>query len=280
MKLAVLIAVMPGIGLAFTPSVVVPHASTGYSSSSRVVLAMRETTTTTGREEKNNASSLLKDNLLRPFGAVLVAASLVFNPGSAVGAGIENTAYGFSVSSPVTSSSLQVAEEIKLLDMSLPSYGSISDPKANTDSVGYVKEDKSVAAAAAAAKKKKAAPKAKQSSKVAPEKRKPVAKEPFVKEAVVKRDRSVESEEKIDVRSSYKSKPVFMDKEEVSVEDKVKEKEAKKAERKPAKKEKEAVVVSEEKDDGLSLKDVTIVDMKMPSYDSTPNKKDNNFFAL
>lgn len=283
MKLGILIAVLPGIGLAFSPSV--PHASTRGRSSSRVVL-LAERETPTGREDKKVPS--LKDGLLRPFGTVLVAASLVFNPGSAIGAGIETTAYGFSVSSPVTSSSLQVAEaEIKLLDMSLPSYGSISAPKANTDAVGYAKEDQSVQAAAAASKKKAsvAVKKTKQppaAAAAATEKRKPVPKQPFVKEPVVKRDRALDSDEKLDVRNNFKSKPVFVDKDEVSVEQKKKEKADKKADKKSAKKaDKEAVVASEEdKDDGLSLKDVTIVDMEMPSYDGSTTKKSKSVFAL
>jgi len=263
MKITVLIAVLPGISLAFTPS------AFRVERSSKVVLAMREM--------RNDKNTMINDNFLRPFGAMLVAASLVFNPG-AVGA-VENASFSMS---PVASSSLQVAaDDIKLLDMSLPSYGTISAPKANVESVGFVKEEKEDKNAAAAAFKKKSSPAAK--SKPMKE-QKPVAeRKVIVREPFVKPERVVEPKEpksNDEVLNNFKSKPVYIEKEVVSVEEKQKEKEAKRAEVKSAKKEKEAVVTSEEKEDGLSLKDVKIVDMEMPSYDSSATKKSKSVFAL
>jgi len=265
MKISVLIAVLPGISLAFTPS------AFQVERSSKVVLAMRET--------RNDRNTMINDNFLRPFGTMLVAASLVFNPG-AVGA-VENGSFSLS---PVVSSSLHVAEEIKLLDMSLPTYGSLSssDPKANKDSIDFVKpdkEDKNSGAAAAAYKKKAGvATKSKpmKEQKPAPE-RKVIVREPFVKAERVVEPKEPGNDE---VRNNFKSKPVYIQKEVVSIEDKKKEKEEKKAEVKSGKKEKAAVITSEEKDDGLSLKDVTVVNMEMPSYGDSTTKKSKSAFAL
>jgi len=258
MKLPVLITLLPSICLAFTPSP--PMAWT-----SKAVLAMHEL--------GNDENTVIKDSLLRPFGTILVAASLVFNPGMA-GA---NENASFSMSS-VPSSSLHVAEEIKLLDMSLPSYGSISDPKANQDSIDFVEQKKPDRAAVAAAKKKSGG------NPLVATKSKPMKQQRAIepRKTVEKRERTAESEEtnKVDVRSSYKSRPVYIDKEEVSIEEKKKEKEVKKAESKPVKKEKEAVVASEEKEEGLNLKDVKIVDMEMPSYSGNTATKSKSVFAL
>jgi len=264
MKISVLIAVLPGISLAFTPS------AFQVERSSKVVLAMRET--------RNDRNTMINDNFLRPFGTMLVAASLVFNP-AAVGA-VENGSFSLST---VASSSLHVAEEIKLLDMSLPTYGSISAPKANKDSIDFVKqekEDKNSGAAAAAAFKKKAGGATK--SKPVKEQKPVVERKVIVREPFVKAERVVEPKEpgNDEVRNNFKSKPVYIQKEVVSIEDKKKEKEEKKAEVKSGKKEKAAVITSEEKDDGLSLKDVTVVNMEMPSYGDSTTKKSKSAFAL
>jgi len=265
MKLAVLIAVLPGISLAFTP------LALRVERSSKAVLAMRKM--------RNDKNTVINDVFLRPFGTMLVAASLILNPGSS--GAVEHASFSMS---QVASSSLQIAEEIKLLDMSLPTYGSISDPKANQESIEFVKqkkEDNNAGAAAAAAKKKpgnnplvvtKSKPMKEQKPAV---ERKVIAREPFEK-----RERVIEPKEpKDEVLNNFKSKPVYIQKEAVSVEEKKKEKEAKKAEIKSVKKEKE-VVTSEEKEDGLSLKDVEVVNMEMPSYDKSTTKKAKSAFAL
>lgn len=231
MKLTVFITAFPSISLAFIPSVPLTERS------SKAVLAMHEM--------GNDKNTMIKDICLRPFGTMLVASSLVFNPGM-TGA-IENP--NFTMFS-VPSSSLQVAENIKVMDMSLPSYGLVSDPNSNQDVIEFVKETK-------------------------PDK---TSKKP-----VEKRERRVaeETREK-DVLNSYKSRPVFTGKDEVSIEEKKKEKELKKAEKKTVKKGegKEVVVKAEKKGEGIDLKDVKIVEMGMPSYDDSTATKQKSVFAL
>ena len=131
---------------------------------------------------------------------------------------------------------------------SLPSYGAVSDPNSNLDGIEFVMDTKS-------------------------------DKDP--KKPIEKRERAASKEtSKKDVRNSYKSKPVFAGKDEVSVEEKRKEIESKKAEKKTVKREggKEAVDKTEEKENGIDLGKVKIVEMDMPSYgDSTVTKQKSTF---
>lgn len=195
--------------------------------------------------------SAVKDVFLRPFGLIFMSASLVLNSGAA---GAIESASSFMPGS----SSLYLSQETKLLDMSLPSYGSISNPTAGENSIDFVNVEKkdNTAGAPAGARKK-----SREQKNVEPRKR--------------------SQSEEIDLKANFKKRPVFSGKDEVSIEEKRQEKEKKKNEVKATKKEKQAVVISEEKeDDGLSLNDVTVVDMNMPSYGDSTTKKSKGVFAL
>jgi len=217
----------------------------------------------------NKRNIALKDFILRPFGVMLVTASLVLNPGA--GGAIE------SASSFMTgSSSLHLAEEIKLMDASMPSYSSISKP--TTLVTDFVKEEKTENTAGAAAGARKKSKPAKEPKK-AKEQKKFEPREAKEQKKFEPRERS--EPEEIDLAANFKKRPVFIDKEVVTVEEKRKEKELLKDKVKLAKKEKQTVVTSEEKEeDGLSLKDVEVVDMNMPSYGDSTTKKGKSVFAL
>jgi len=75
-------------------------------------------------------------DILRPFGTLAVAASLAFSP---VSASAQQDLYQYS---SITSSSMQVSETIKVLDMGLPSYGDISAPKSSRNAIKGVEAER------------------------------------------------------------------------------------------------------------------------------------------
>lgn len=85
----------------------------------------RRTSSSTEMNMAKNDLGLFSD-IMRPFGTLAVAASLAFNP--IIASAQENNVYQ---DSSIASSSVQVSETIKVLDMGLPSYGDIAMPKAS-----------------------------------------------------------------------------------------------------------------------------------------------------
>jgi hypothetical protein len=70
------------------------------------------------------------NGMMRPLSTLAVAASLAFNPIAA--SAHDNYLVQDSM---ITSSSIQVSEAIKVLDMGLPSYGDLKDPKASAAAI-------------------------------------------------------------------------------------------------------------------------------------------------
>jgi len=279
MKIIFLMSALPSISLCFTSPLA--HVEGYFKKDIKM------------QEVDNIRNTALKDVFLRPFGVIFVAASFVLNPG-AVGA-IESTSFFMT-----GSSSLHLAEDIKLLDTSMPSYSSISNPTAGKDSIEFVLEKKTDNTAGAAAGARKKSKSVKEQKKFEPRKRsepeeidlranfknRPVFRDEDVESGPMKEQKEVEPRkrsepEEIDLRANFKNRPVFIDKEVVTIEEKRKEKELSKDKVKIAKKEKETVGASEEtEEDGLSVKDVKVVDMNMPSYGDSTNKKAKSVFAL
>lgn len=93
-------------------------------------------------------------DILRPFGTLAVAASLAFSPVSVSASAqdlyqyetssssISSTSTSTSTGSSITSSSMQVSETIKVLDMGLPSYGDISAPKTSKNAIKGVEAER------------------------------------------------------------------------------------------------------------------------------------------
>ena len=79
-------------------------------------------------------TSSTKLEMKKEIGTFAVAASLLLSPISA-------TAHEYN-NNFIKSSSMQVSEAIKVLDMGLPSYGDISSPKASTESIKGVEPPK------------------------------------------------------------------------------------------------------------------------------------------
>jgi len=85
--------------------------------------------------QPSNNVNLLPEKLLHALGTLTVAASfLTFQPNNV-------QAMDFMTNDAVLSSSIQLSEEIKVLDMSLPSYGSISAPKSGQEAIKGVEVD-------------------------------------------------------------------------------------------------------------------------------------------
>jgi len=253
MKIIFLISALPSISLCFTSPLT--HVERSFTTNIKM------------QQESNEKNTALNDVFLRPFGVILLTTSLVLNP-SAVGA--IDTASSFMPGS----SSLHLAEDIKALDMSMPSYGSLSNPTAGEGSIEFVKVDKKD-------KKDKTAGKAAGARKKSGNNPLVVTKSKPMKEQRKIEPRVRDEPEKVDLQANFKSKPVFIGKDEVTIDELRQEKESEKKEVKLAKKEKQAVVISEEKqDDGLSLKDVKVVDMGMPSYGDSTTTKSKGVFAL
>lgn len=79
-------------------------------------------------------------DVLRPFGTLAVAASIAFSPISSSAQELisyQDRSFG--------SSSVQLSENIKVLDMGLPSYGEISNPKASQEKIKGVEPPKEAA---------------------------------------------------------------------------------------------------------------------------------------
>lgn len=111
-----------------------PHVSSSASTSTSSRANMN-TNLNMAQKDTNDFS-----DILRPFGTLAIAASLAFCP-------ISVSAQGYDYETPqaqmnsITSSSVQVSENIKVLDMGLPSYGDIADPKAGQSKIkGVVPE--------------------------------------------------------------------------------------------------------------------------------------------
>ena len=84
-------------------------------------------------------------DILRPFGTLAVAASLAFSPVSASAQDLyqyETSSSSSTTGSSITSSSMQVSETIKVLDMGLPSYGDISAPKSSRNAIKGVEAER------------------------------------------------------------------------------------------------------------------------------------------
>ena len=110
-----------------------PHVSSSASTSTSSRASMN-TNLNMAQKDKNDFG-----DILRPFGTLAIAASLAFCP-------ISVSAQGYDYETPqaqmnaITSSSVQVSEAIKVLDMGLPSYGDIADPKASQSKIKGVPE--------------------------------------------------------------------------------------------------------------------------------------------
>lgn len=94
-----------------------------------------------GQPMKRNSNRHQQDFHL---GAFLIAASLVWNPITVEAHPVPGDPVSLSPFSS-SSSSIQLAESIKVLDMSLPTYGAISSPKATQESIKGVEPEKETA---------------------------------------------------------------------------------------------------------------------------------------
>eukprot|EP00558_Chaetoceros_sp_UNC1202_P005659 CAMPEP_0197246666 /NCGR_PEP_ID=MMETSP1429-20130617/19315_1 /TAXON_ID=49237 /ORGANISM="Chaetoceros sp., Strain UNC1202" /LENGTH=204 /DNA_ID=CAMNT_0042707387 /DNA_START=38 /DNA_END=652 /DNA_ORIENTATION=+ len=122
MKLSVLVALsMPLTGSAFAPTMKTSTAPT----------------TTMLMSQPNDEQNKPMNALFRPLGTVAIAASLAFSPIAANAQELHQYQQ-----SPLSSSSVQISETIKVLDMGMPSYGSIADPRAKQDSIKAAEPDK------------------------------------------------------------------------------------------------------------------------------------------
>jgi hypothetical protein len=105
------------------------------------------------------------DNLQRTLGAFAFALSLVvLNPSISASAGaypMSPSSNYISSSAGSSSTSIQIAEAIKILDMSLPSYGEIAPPKASVDAIKGIQPDKEPASTTSVLSAKKSAGSAK-----------------------------------------------------------------------------------------------------------------------
>jgi hypothetical protein len=83
------------------------------------------------------------DNLQHALGVFAIAASIVLcNPAISVAGVYPTGSSNISGISSAGSSTIQIAEAIKVLDMSLPSYGDIASPKASLDAIKGVEPEK------------------------------------------------------------------------------------------------------------------------------------------
>mmetsp|Transcript_3577 Transcript_3577/g.5465 ORF Transcript_3577/g.5465 Transcript_3577/m.5465 type:complete len:265 (+) Transcript_3577:2-796(+) len=98
--------------------------------------------TSTSTQQLNLSKDMNMADILRPFGTLAVAASLAFSPVSASAQDLHQYDTSSSIDSSITSSSMQVSETIKVLDMGLPSYGDISAPKSSTNAIKGTEAEK------------------------------------------------------------------------------------------------------------------------------------------
>jgi len=84
---------------------------------------------------KDGNTSLEYHNLLRPFGTMVVTTVATLAFASTPAYALDSTK--FSTSQVATSSTLEIAAETKILDMALPTYGSISDPNSGQDAIDF-----------------------------------------------------------------------------------------------------------------------------------------------